>query len=57
MWVNIFWLKPQCLIEKIKIKVKLFKYKTYHIETTFEQKRIKTDKSYAEIITAMSGSL
>ena len=57
MWVNIFWLKPQCLIEKIKIKVKLFKYKTYHIETTFEQKRINTDKSYAETIIAMSGDL
>ena len=57
MWANIFWLKPQCLNKKIKIKVKLFKYKPYHIETTFEQKRIKTDKSYAKIIIAMSGNL
>ena len=34
MWVIIFWLKPECAIEKIKIKVKLYrkgqKYKTYY---------------------------
>ena len=30
MWVIIFWLKPECVIEKIKIKAKLFilKHKT-----------------------------
>ena len=35
MWVIIFWLKPECVIEKIKsLKVKLIKYKTYR--NTFE---------------------
>ena len=36
MWGILFWLKAECLTENIKIKVKLFKYKTYHAETTFE---------------------
>ena len=36
MWVIIFWLKPECLIEKIKsLKMKLIKYKAY-TETAFE---------------------
>ena len=51
MWVIIFWLKPECAIEKIKIKVKLYrkgqKYKTYYTETAFEWKRIKAGKNYA----------
>ena len=35
-WVTTFWLKPECVIEKIKsLKVKLIKYKTY-TETAFE---------------------
>ena len=24
MWASIFWLKPECVSEKIKIKVKLY---------------------------------
>ena len=36
MRVIIFWLKPKCVIEKIKsLKVKLIKYKMY-AETAFE---------------------
>lgn len=35
IWVTIFWLNPGRIIEKIKVKVDLFKYKT-HAETTFE---------------------
>ena len=37
MWVIIFWLKSEYVIEEIKsLKVKLIKYKTYHTETEFE---------------------
>ena len=37
MWVIIFWLKPECVIEKVKLlKVKLIKYSAYHTETAFE---------------------
>ena len=57
MFVIIFWLKAECFNEKIKIKVKLCKYKTYHTETTSEQKRINTGKSYAETIIAMSENI
>ena len=35
-WGINFWLKWECVIDKTKIKVKLFKYKTYHRETAFE---------------------
>ena len=34
------------------MKVKLFKYKTY-TETTFESKKIQTNKRYAEIMIAL----
>ena len=36
------------------MKVKLFKHKTYHAETAFEQKTIETGEKYAETIKAMS---
>ena len=36
MWLIIFWLKLECVIEKIKsLKVKLTKYKKYRTETAF----------------------
>ena len=39
MWVIIFWLNPECVIEKIKsLKVKLIKHKTYHEKTVFKWK-------------------
>ena len=34
MWVIVFWLMQECVIEKVKIKVN--KYKTYHTEIAFE---------------------
>ena len=34
MWVIVFWLMSECVIEKVKIKVN--KYKTYHTEIAFE---------------------
>ena len=36
MWVMIFWLKLECVIDKIKIKMKLIKYTTNNTETAFE---------------------
>ena len=36
MWVIICRLKPECVIDKIKTMVLLFKDRTYHTETAFE---------------------
>ena len=36
MWVMTVWLKLECVIDKIKIKMKLIKYTTNHTETAFE---------------------
>ena len=56
MWVIIFWLKLECVIEKIKsLKVKLVKYKTYINYIWI--KKIKTGKNYAETRIAMSENL
>ena len=39
MWVIIFWLKPECVIETVELlKVKLIKYYAYYTETAFERK-------------------
>ena len=52
MWVIIFRIKPECVIEKIKLlKVKLIKYKTYR--NCISIKMIKTGENYAEVIKAM----
>ena len=48
----IFRIKPECVIEKIKLlKVKLIKYKTYR--NCISIKMIKTGENYAEVIKAM----
>ena len=54
MWVSIFWLKPECVIEKIKsLKVKwIIKYKAYR--NCIWIKRIKTGENYAETIIPTS---
>ena len=53
MWVIVFWLKPECVIENIKsLKVKLIKYKAYR--NFIWIKRIKSGENYAETIIAMS---
>ena len=53
MWVIIFWLKPECVLEKIKsLNVKLINYKTYR--NCIWMKRIKTGENYAETIIAIS---
>ena len=50
--VTIFWLKPECVIEKVKLlKVKLIKDKAYR--SCIWIKRIQTDENYAETIIAM----
>ena len=52
MWVIIFWLKPECVIEKIKsLNLKLINYKTYG--NCIWIKRIKTGENYAETIIPM----
>ena len=54
MWVIIFWLKPECVIEKIKsLKVKWIKYKEAYRNCIWI-KRIKTGENYAETIISMS---
>ena len=52
MWAVIFWLKRECVIEKIKsLTVKLINYKTYG--NCIWIKRIKTGENYAETIIEM----
>ena len=53
IWVIIFRLKPERVIEKIKsLKVKLVNHK--HIKQKLHLKRIKTGKNYAETKMVMS---
>ena len=53
MWLIIFWLKPECVIENVKsLNVKLINYKTWG--NCIWIKRIKAGESYAETIIAMS---
>ena len=50
MWVIIFWLKPGCVIEKIKsLKAKLIKYKAYR--KCIWIKKIKAGENYLLLTT------
>ena len=51
MWVINFWLKPECVTEKIKsLNVRLINYKTHG--NCIWIKRRKTGKNYAKTIIA-----
>ena len=53
MWVINFWLKPECVTEKIKsLNVRLVNYKTHG--NCIWIKRRKTGKNYAKNIIATS---